>query len=691
MRHMILTTACCLALPLASAAQTELAPITVTQPPAENQNSDTTNLGKDAANATLGGYLDNMPNVDSASYGEAVGRPVVRGMSGYRIKILHNDNEVSDLSAMSQDHAVAVAPRASERIELLKGPASLLYAAQAGGVVRIRDVLDNPFLTSGWRGQVAGDLRASPSSHNLDTRLTWSDDTWAWHVGGLTQDAQAYESGRGERIADSDLSTDQIQLAAGWRPGSRSEWLLSTTQLEKDYGIPNDTPEATRINMQREDYSLKYRYDPAPIWLDRINVDAHYSDYLHDETEGGRKDGLFGQQQQQAALQLSWSAALWSGETRLSASNSELRVCHEHGACSDFSRAPRSGAPLGESILQYIESTGLPYSHGHPMPDTQSLLWQLSNVADRPLGADYRISVGLHTQWRELKPDANNIQEQWVYPEQLDAGYYNTRREDAWSVSLGLRREPLKTTPLSWELSLSALQRLPSVDELYWNGFHHATESYIFGTPHLDTERSLNLDADLSWSKPRHRWQLSGFFYRFQDYIFQDQGYTDEGVPLSDPFHLSDVWFTRQSDARFIGGSVRYEHHSQAQAEHTWMLWLQADALHAEQSDGRHLPRTAPANLSAGLRYEHSNWLATASLKHVFEARHLAPNESATDAYNWVSLYLEHRLQLGQQALDLWLKADNLFDAYAQNHLSVLKDTAPLPGRQISAGARWKF
>ena len=112
--------------------------------------------------------------------------------------------------------------------------------------------------------------KASPSSHNLDTRLTWSDDTWAWHFGGLTQDAQAYESGRGERIADSDLSTDQIQLAAGWRPGSRSEWLLSTTQLEKDYGIPNDTPEATRINMQREDYSLKFRYDPAPIWLDRI-------------------------------------------------------------------------------------------------------------------------------------------------------------------------------------------------------------------------------------------------------------------------------------------------------------------------------------------------------------------------------------------------------------------------------------
>ncbi|MBW9263717.1 MAG: Plug domain-containing protein, partial [Candidatus Thiodiazotropha sp. (ex. Lucinisca nassula)] len=94
----------------------------------QSQNAES--LRKGATNSTLGGYLDSLPNVDSASYGEAVGRPVIRGMSGYRVKILHNDNHLSDLSAMSQDHAVAVAPRASERIQLLKGPASLLYAAQ---------------------------------------------------------------------------------------------------------------------------------------------------------------------------------------------------------------------------------------------------------------------------------------------------------------------------------------------------------------------------------------------------------------------------------------------------------------------------------------------------------------------------------------------------------------------------------
>lgn len=228
MRRILLVAATCAWLPSLASAQTELDPIIVIQPETgDRQKNDSAELGKDAANATLGSYLDNMPNVDSASYGEAVGRPVVRGMSGYRIKILHNDSEVSDLSAMSQDHAVAVAPRASERIDLLKGPASLLYAAQAGGVVRIRDVLDNPFLDSGLSGQIATDLRPTPFSHAVDGRVTWSDDAWALHAGALHQESDPYDAAHGREIRDSDLTTEQGQLAVGWRPGSRSEWLLA--------------------------------------------------------------------------------------------------------------------------------------------------------------------------------------------------------------------------------------------------------------------------------------------------------------------------------------------------------------------------------------------------------------------------------------------------------------------------------
>ncbi|MCG8486588.1 MAG: TonB-dependent receptor [Chromatiales bacterium] len=675
-----------------ASADDQLDSITVYGSQDETQQSkDSESLRKGATNSTLGGYLDSLPNVDSASYGEAVGRPVIRGMSGYRVKILHNDNQLSDLSAMSQDHAVAVAPRASERIQLLKGPASLLYAAQAGGVIKISDALDAPFPEPGLKGELSGDIRSDAESYSLDSHISLANENWALQLGGLTQESDPYKSGDGETIADSDVNTDQGQFSLGWRPNPSNELQINGTSLEKDYGIPNATPEATRINMQRDDLGFKYRYLPNPLWLDEITLDLLSSDYLHDETEGGRKDGLFGQEQQRGTLNLAWAAADWWGESRISYVNSELKVCHEHGACDDFEDASRSGAPLGESIEQYVLNRGLPYSHGHPMPDTQSKIWQASTVAQLMFSDSYELITGINWQSRQLQPDPDNIQEQWVYPTSLDPDYYDERNDHTLSLSLGINKQAIDATS-NWEISLSYLERLPSVDELYWNGFHHATDSYIFGNSELDKERSLNLDIDLIFEQNSHRMQFSAFYYRFSDYIYQDRGYDESGAALIDPFHLSQVWFTRQTDADFVGGSLRYENRQAIlRAEPDLTFWGQIDLLRATDSDGEDLPRTAPASAEIGVQLEQQAWLAKLSFKRVAKARNLAPQEEATPGYNWLSLYLQHNWEIADQELKLWLKGENLLDEFAQNHLSVLKDTAPLPGRQITVGIDWHF
>ncbi len=675
-----------------ASADSELDAITVYGSQDETQQSkDSESLRKGAKNATLGGYLDGLPNVDSASYGEAVGRPVIRGMSGYRVKILHNDNQLSDLSAMSQDHAIAVAPRASERIELLKGPASLLYAAQAGGVIKISDALDAPFPEPGLKGELSGDIRSNAESHSLDAQISLANKHWALQLGGLTQESDPYQSGDGETIADSDVNTDQGQFSLGWRPNPSNELQINGTSLEKDYGIPNATAEATRINMQRDDVGFKYRYLPNPLWLDEITLDLLSSDYLHDEAEGGRKDGLFGQQQQRGTLNLAWAAADWWGETRISYVNSELKVCHEHGACDDFADASRGGAPLGESIEQYLSIRGLPYSHGHPMPDTRAKIWQASTVAQLMLSESHELITGINWQSRQLQPNPDNIQEQWVYPTSLDPDYYDERNDHTQSLSLGINKQAMDATP-EWEISLSYLERLPSVDELYWNGFHHATDSYIFGNSELDKERSLNLDIDLTVEQDSHRMQVSAFYYRFSDYIYQDRGYDENGDALIDPFHLSQVWFTRQTDADFVGGSLRYENRqAMLRVEPDLTFWGQIDLLRATDSDGEKLPRTAPASAEIGVQFEQQTWLAKLSFKRLAKARNLAPQEEATPAYNWLSIYLQHGWEIADQKLKLWLKGEFLLDEFDKNHLSVLKDTAPLPGRQITVGLDWRF
>ena len=646
-----LLVACLLAATPATAEQVELEPVDVTHTPEPDPTSqDTDTLEQGASNDTLGSYLDDLPNVDSASYGEAVGRPVVRGMSGYRIKILQNDHEVSDLSAMSQDHAVAVAPQASERIELLKGPASLLYAAQAGGVVRISDALDDLFSKPGLHTELSGDLRADPSSAGATAHLHYANNRWAAHLGGLSRESDPYESGDGQVVRDSDLSTQQAQLGFGWRVGDRTEVQFGATGLTKDYGIPNRTAEQTRIELQREDYRGSFRYLPDSLWLSSAQISVHGSDYLHDETEDGRQDGLFGQQVLGSTLELEWWAGSWTGDTRLGVSRSKLRVCHEHGGCDDFRDAVRTGGPLGESIAQSVQDTGLPYSHGHPMPDTEDEGLQISTVVHRMVSADHKLSLGSHLQWRRLTPDPDNIQEQWVHPESLDPDHYRRQSDQALSLSVGLGKQ-VSGNALLWNVSVSYLERFPSADELYWNGFHHATDTYIFGNVDLDKERSVNLDVELVLKHDEHRAQLSSFYYRFDDYIFQDQGFAADGSPLVDPFHLSEVWFTRQTDARFYGASLRYENHLDVHRGWPVTLWAQVDALSATTAGGEHLPRTAPTNGALGVVYDTPRWLASATVKRVLRSDNLAPNEDETEGYTWLSARLQRNWTLQDLSL----------------------------------------
>lgn len=658
---------------------------TITVYGADEDSGDAAELRDGASNDTLGGFLASQPHVATASYGEGVGRPVVRGMSGYRVKILHNDHEASDLSAMSQDHAVAVAPRAAQRIELLRGPASLLYAARAGGVIRLIDALDTPIPPPGLQARASAQARLpDPDGHGLDAELSLGSSRRSLLLSALRQSAGDYRDGDGRRVHDADTRTGQWQLALGWQPRADQQWQLHTTRLYKDYGIPNRTEAATRIDMRRADWGLKFRHQPASAQLDEVAIDLLDSDYLHDETEGGRADGLFGQRQRRLAAWAHWNARDWWGSARVDIARGELQVCHEHGRCEDFESPGRSGEPLGSALLQYLQSTGLPYSHGHPMPDTRDRSVQLSAVGNRPLGTELELSLAARWQHRALEADPDNLQEQWVYPDSVDPHYYHDRDDHSLSLSAGLLRYADAARP-GWELNLSYLQRFPSADELYWNGFHHATDSYVFGDPALERERSLNLDLDIHWQLGGQRLQLSTFYYRFEDYIYQARRHGADGEALADPFHSSPVWTTEQSDARFLGASLRLE----SDAARALSGWAQLDWLDAERANGDTLPRTAPPSLELGLQYRAAHWRARGSVRRVLRARALAPHESSTPGYAWLGLRLERRVRVGGQTLTLALRGDNLLDVAASNHLSVLKQTAPLPGRQLAVELDW--
>lgn len=644
-------------------------------------------LSKKAKGETLGEYLENELGVDNASYGPAVGRPVVHGMEGYRVGIIQGDVVLNDLSAMSQDHAVGLTPKSTERLELIKGPSSLLYGAYSGGVIRtIGEEHEKTLLPKGEHVElqsssgsnsagVANGLKATLSEHNLSAYVTHYD-----------HQSDDYKSG-GKTVDASDTSTQQTHIVMGYRANENHLVKLYGDVMDKSYGIPNGTSEETRIEMEQKRYGMVVHTKNIFDTLHDIQTEVQYSDYNHYETEGGRYDGRFAQEQTGISSRFEFDVSDWQGEAKVDFLAAGLRVCHEHGQCREFQIPIRTDAEDGRSVSGYFNDTGIAYSHGHPMPDTKeaksSAAWSLS----KPFEQD-EISFGANITARHLGANPDNIQEEWLMPESIDGNYYDAQDDFALSFSSGWFRE--WNDYLSSQASLAYIERLPSSQELFWNGFHHATESYILGNRDLSNERSVNFDFELLYVSTPWSTKFNTYYYHFDNYIYQSPMVDSSGTPLLDPFHGSSVWTMCEVEASIYGVGVQ-EQYSYTIKGHQLTTTAQLNALQGKIAEGGYLPRMSPYNASLEIEDKVGSFTHTIGYKWVDKSRNDAANETGTKGYDWLSAGVRWERKTSYGDWEVWLKGENLTDSIALNHLSFLKETAPLPGRQISMGIIFKY
>ncbi|MBN2895382.1 MAG: TonB-dependent receptor [Campylobacterales bacterium] len=653
----------------------------------ERKFQRSSDLALSAKGETLGDFLEKEQFVDSATYGAAVGRPVVKGMDGYRVGITQGNVMLNDLSAMSQDHAVGLMPRASQNIELIKGPASLLYGSYSGGVIRVLGEEHERGLKSGFGGDATLSSGSAAAGSVAGSSLYGGAGDWALSGSFYAHDAPEYDAQGSERVKDSDTQSLQGHLVSGYRADENHLFKLYGDWLSKEYGIPNTTHERTSIEMAQSRYGLVWHAARLFDALEHVQSELHYSDYLHSEWEGRSEDGLFGQEQLGLSTLFGFDVGAWHGDAHIEALQSDLRVCHEHGKCQNFSKAARTDATDGASLLGYLETTGLPFSHAHPMPDTNEAHLSAAVTLKRYVDM-HELSLALRAAHRILESDPSNIQETWLVPQSLDAHYYDTRREDAISASLGYFAD----FDGLWSLqsSLGYVERLPSAQELYWNGFHHATDSYIFGDAHLDKERSINADAELIVHYGPWSTQVGGFYYHFEHYLYQKPLVGSEGSAMQDPFHKSAVWAMEGVGARIYGGALA-QYYAQTLGAHRLEASLTLEALRGVIEGGGNLPRMAPYSATLELKHGLGAFATTLRYKRVDESRHEAQNESATEGFDWISARMEWTQKRSWGGYTLYVKGENLSDALAYNHLSFLKESAPLSGRQLSLGATLRF
>ncbi len=643
-------------------------------------------LSKTAKGETLGDYLEAIPGVESASYGPAVGRPVIHGMEGYRVGILQGDMVLNDLSSMSQDHAVGLTPKASKRLELIKGPATLLYGTYSGGVIRALGEEHESVLLKGTHGELYTGTGTTGTATNYGAKLEVADHNLSASLHHFHTKSDDYKSD-GARVQHSDTKTDSTHLVLGYQASANQLIKLYVDNLEKSYAIPNLTPEETRIEMEQRRYGAVLHTQSLFDSLYGIRTELQYSDYRHYETEGGRYDGLFDQEQSSISTLFHFDIGAWEGESRVSFEHNKLRVCHEHGECREFSTPVRTSAEDGASLLSYYEDRGIPYAHGHPMPDTSFDLFSTGMTLKKAFEID-ELSVAANIQYRKMDADASNMQETWLMPVSIDPDYYDEEEKLATSLSLGWWRA--WNEALNSQVSLSYLERLPSSQELFWNGFHHATESYIVGNRDLDKERSLNVDVDLQHTLNGFETIAGLYYYHFDNYIYQAPLADGEGKVTLDPFHLSPVWQMRQVGAKIYGATLQ-ENYTHSVLDHKLRYGVTFELLRGEIEGGGNIPRMAPFNTTLLLSDSYKNIEASLRYKLVDKSRYEAENETKTKGYDWLSASLSWEKKLSYGTLELWLKGENLTDNKARNHLSFLKESAPLTGRQISVGGSLKF
>ena len=656
-------------------------------------------LAKDAPGETLGDYLQKEQFIDSASYGPAVGRPIVKGMDGYRVGITNGNIILNDLSAMSQDHAVGVMPRATQKIEFIKGPASLLYGSYSGGVIRVfGEEHQKTMIENGVKADSTLSYGSNGAGKIGTATLEAGVSDFSIYATTVRHKADEYKDGNGNVVKDSDTTAQQSHVVLGYKLNDTNIFKMYYDTMQKEYGIPNTTTDFTHIDMEQERYGIVWHQKDLFDIFEYLQTEISYSDYLHYEYEGTSADGLFGQEQFNISNTFGFDIDSWHVDGNVEYMNSQLKVCHEHGKCSYFKVADRAnniidGSRMVATTQDSDNPNGLNFSHGHPMPNIEESLFK-SGLSFRNFYNDTNeITFSVRGDIRKLEPDSTNIQQEWLVPASIDSDYYDAMNDSAVSASLGWYS--FLGDNVTIQTSLSYIQRLPSSTELFWNGFHHATNTYIMGDRYLENEESVNLDFDLMWSLKEFKTEASIFYYDFSNYIYQTQLLGNNNLPInvntiSGIGHNAYAWGMKGAGAIVYGAALKETYTKKLQA-HTLETSVAFEAIRGKLNDDSNIPRMPPFSVSAMIKHTYKNLSTRLSYKYVDQSRFEALNETNTPGYGWLSAYIEYAYKSRFVEGTLFLKGENLTNSQAYNHLSFLKETAPLPGMQITTGIELRF
>jgi len=603
----------------------------------------------------LGDTLSHELGVTSSSFGPGAGRPIIRGQDGPRVQVLENGVGTGDLSIISPDHAVATETLNASRIEILRGPSTLLYGSGvSGGVVNVVNdrIPDRLFKTP--QANFEGRFNSALEERNGALNASGSLGRISWNIEGAKRKTNdVHIPGRANPndpnsevgfVRNSAIDSSNLSVGSSYI-GDRGFVGMSVSKLENFYGIPG--PEGAKIDMSQTRYGLAGDLDNPLKGFQQLKMRFNYNDYQHKELEqSGDAGSRFKNNELDSRAELIHSPiAQWQGVMGIQLQNRNF------SAKGDEAFVPSSlSQSAGLFMLEKRE-------------------WQ-----------QWRFEVGGRFEHTAHNPQAALLQTR-------DFNLYSVSAGSAWKFMDG------------YQIDLTATrgQRAPNTVALYANGKHVATNTFEQGDQALRKETSNNFDIALQKTTGTITGKVNLFYNYINDYIFQQSrdsnrdGFADrvndEGLlDRHGAFLVQDFSQTR---AKFYGVEAEA---IVALLPDTLNLRLFTDIVYGKLKDNGSIPRMTPQRFGFDLDYRKNAWQANFNLTRVTGQHRVAVLETETSGYTLMNVEMGYHMKLTKSVhYTLFLQGRNLLDSDMRVHTSFLKDTAPLPGRAIVAGIRGAF
>jgi iron complex outermembrane recepter protein len=601
------------------------------------------NLGNSVAQT-----LANEPGMAMRFNGPMANMPVIRGLTGDRILVLQDGERAGDLASSSADHALSIDPFSAERIEVIRGPASLLYGNNAlGGVVNViandipTDVPSRANFFLGGQGEsvTPGGVVGGGASIPLGAR-------WAMTARGTWRSTDDLRVGGRGTLANTDASNTGGSLGLGY-VGERAHVGIALRGTAFEFGVPFPPDgEPIRLDGTRTQVALRSTFNTGARFIPTVRVDGTAQQYRHDEIE---PSGEVGTNFRLNTQTLNVNARTQSG--RLTGTIGLQGYLRDYRPTGEEAFTP-SATNRNVGLLLFQE---LPL---RPSP--------------RPDARVPRLQLGARYDWFVLESKDDEPR--------FGPGQQRTFNSASASLGLSLPLGPSSTFSVNAQRAF----RAPAVEEVFADGYHVAAGTYDVGNRDLDAESSTGLEGIVRTQASRGFAQVSAYFNGVADYIAPVAVGTREVEGEDGPAEVPLVNFV-QRDARFFGFEVQGE----AEVARHWVLGASADWVRGrfrDDASSRNLPFIPAGRLGGTLRWDNGRLSLGGGVRHVFRQSRVSGDvlDVPTSSYTLANLSVGWTIFAGATVQNIVLRADNLFDEVAFDATSRIKSFASNPGRNLA-------